>query len=204
MTHRIASEIFDFPLPLGPTMAVIASPKVSTVLSGKDLNPWISKAFKYNGCTSIAQSAHEYKLTIYYSNSNTGIQELRWVLYPVFCKRAAVCVNITQTAAESGSILSYAQPVLSLKLRDGLRHPNAIHRRRDDAAGIAAALTAGVDAPQTGLVVCAAHHPHRRRGAGLYAGEHRLRTGKAAHLPIKYRQGIPKRSGNIVWQTQAW
>ena len=52
MTQRMASEIFDFPLPLGPTMAVMSSPKESTVLSGKDLNPWISSAFKYKVCTS--------------------------------------------------------------------------------------------------------------------------------------------------------
>ena len=39
ITQRMASEIFDFPLPLGPTMAVMSSPKVSTVFSGKDLNP---------------------------------------------------------------------------------------------------------------------------------------------------------------------
>ena len=48
MTQRMASEILDLPEPLGPTMAVMSSPKVSTVLSGNDLNPWISKAFRYN------------------------------------------------------------------------------------------------------------------------------------------------------------
>ena len=47
MTQRMASEIFDFPLPLGPTMAVMSSSKDSTVLSGKDLNPWISNALRY-------------------------------------------------------------------------------------------------------------------------------------------------------------
>ena len=52
MTQRMASEILDFPLPLGPTMAVMSSPKVSTVLSGKDLKPWISSAFKYKSRTS--------------------------------------------------------------------------------------------------------------------------------------------------------
>ena len=53
MTQRMASEILDFPDPLGPTMAVMSSPKVRTVLSGKDLNPWISSAFKYNSHTSF-------------------------------------------------------------------------------------------------------------------------------------------------------
>ena len=47
MTQRMASEILDFPDPLGPTMAVMSSPKVRTVLSGKDLNPWISSALRY-------------------------------------------------------------------------------------------------------------------------------------------------------------
>ena len=39
MTQRMASEILLFPEPLGPTMAVISSPKFRTVLSGKDLKP---------------------------------------------------------------------------------------------------------------------------------------------------------------------
>ena len=39
MTQRMASEMFDLPEPFGPTMAVISSPKLRTVLSGKDLNP---------------------------------------------------------------------------------------------------------------------------------------------------------------------
>ena len=47
MTHRMASEMLDLPEPLGPTMAVISSPKFKTVFSGKDLNPWISNAFRY-------------------------------------------------------------------------------------------------------------------------------------------------------------
>ena len=47
MTQQMASEILDFPEPLGPTMAVMLSPKFSTVLSGKDLKPWISSAFRY-------------------------------------------------------------------------------------------------------------------------------------------------------------
>jgi hypothetical protein len=52
MTQRIASDIFDFPEPFGPTIAVTSRLKVSRVLSGKDLNPWISSAFKYNISTS--------------------------------------------------------------------------------------------------------------------------------------------------------
>ena len=49
MTQQIASEILDLPEPLGPTMAVMLSPKFRTVLSGKDLKPWISSAFRYTG-----------------------------------------------------------------------------------------------------------------------------------------------------------
>ena len=47
MTQQMASEMLDLPDPLGPTTAVMSSPKWSTVLSGKDLKPWISNAFKY-------------------------------------------------------------------------------------------------------------------------------------------------------------
>ena len=39
MTHSMASEMFDFPEPLGPTIAVISFSNVILVLSGKDLNP---------------------------------------------------------------------------------------------------------------------------------------------------------------------
>ena len=47
MTHRMASDMFDLPLPFGPTIAVISWSKFRRVLSGKDLKPWISNAFKY-------------------------------------------------------------------------------------------------------------------------------------------------------------
>ena len=47
MTQRMASEILDLPEPFGPTMAVMSLSKFSTVLSGKDLKPWISSDFKY-------------------------------------------------------------------------------------------------------------------------------------------------------------
>ena len=43
-TQRTASVIFDFPLPLGPTTTVMPRLKFRTVLSGKDLNPCISRA----------------------------------------------------------------------------------------------------------------------------------------------------------------
>ena len=52
ITQRMASEIFDFPEPFGPTMAVISFSNVSRVFSGKDLKPWISNALKYKPITS--------------------------------------------------------------------------------------------------------------------------------------------------------
>ena len=47
MTHKMASERLDLPLPLGPTMAVMSLPNWRMVLSGKDLKPWISSDFRY-------------------------------------------------------------------------------------------------------------------------------------------------------------
>ena len=44
-THKIASEIFDFPLPLGPTIAVMGLSKFNFILSLKDLKPCISTDF---------------------------------------------------------------------------------------------------------------------------------------------------------------
>ncbi len=40
-------ETFDFPLPFGPTIAVIPVSKVRAVLSGKDLNPITSNDLRY-------------------------------------------------------------------------------------------------------------------------------------------------------------
>src|SRR5690606_27293402 len=42
ITHRMASTIFDFPHPLGPTMPVIGLSRIIWVLSAKDLKPLIS------------------------------------------------------------------------------------------------------------------------------------------------------------------
>src|SRR5688572_8504570 len=41
-THRMESTTFDFPHPLGPTIPVIPSSKLITILSAKLLNPLIS------------------------------------------------------------------------------------------------------------------------------------------------------------------
>src|SRR5438045_9473710 len=46
-TQRIASETFDLPQPLGPTMAVTPGWKFKEVLSAKDLNPKTVKFLRY-------------------------------------------------------------------------------------------------------------------------------------------------------------
>ena len=46
-THRMASEILDFPQPLGPTTAVIPGSKFRIVLSANDLNPTAFRLFRY-------------------------------------------------------------------------------------------------------------------------------------------------------------
>ena len=63
ITQRIASEIFDLPEPLGPTMAVISSPKRIRVLSGKDLKPCSSNDFKY----TIKPLVKLYNESVYYT-----------------------------------------------------------------------------------------------------------------------------------------
>src|SRR5215469_8398134 len=53
-THEIASEIFDLPQPLGPTMAAIPSPwNLSSVRSQKDLNPRICSFFSLSKARSF-------------------------------------------------------------------------------------------------------------------------------------------------------
>src|SRR3989338_5606686 len=56
-TQRIASKIFDFPHPLGPTTAVIPGSKYKVVLSAKDLNPKSSNFLKYIYLLSPCQEA---------------------------------------------------------------------------------------------------------------------------------------------------
>src|SRR5689334_18322243 len=46
-TQRIASEILDFPQPLGPTIAVTPGRKFRAVLSAKDLKPRAVKFLRY-------------------------------------------------------------------------------------------------------------------------------------------------------------
>jgi hypothetical protein len=56
----MASEILDLPEPLGPTMAVISSPKRIKVLSGKDLKPCTSNDFKYTPIPSQKQKFNQF------------------------------------------------------------------------------------------------------------------------------------------------
>ena len=60
MTQRIASEMFDLPEPLGPTIAVISFSNVSRVFSAKDLKPWISNAFKYKANSSFFEGLKQF------------------------------------------------------------------------------------------------------------------------------------------------
>jgi len=53
MTQRMASDMFDLPLPLGPTMPVMGLSNVSRVLEGNDLKPCISSDFKYRANTGF-------------------------------------------------------------------------------------------------------------------------------------------------------
>src|SRR5712672_3431749 len=46
-TQRIASDTFDLPHPLGPTIAVTPGWKFNDVLSAKDLNPKTVKFLRY-------------------------------------------------------------------------------------------------------------------------------------------------------------
>src|SRR2546423_4889569 len=63
-TQRIASEIFDFPHPFGPTIAATPGTKLSVVLSAKDLKPRAVRLFKYMGPQSKESSiARQEKTT---------------------------------------------------------------------------------------------------------------------------------------------
>src|SRR5215470_10207694 len=57
-THEIASEMFDFPQPLGPMIAAMPSPwNLSSVRSQNDLNPRICSLFSLsNASTPVASS----------------------------------------------------------------------------------------------------------------------------------------------------
>ena len=46
-TQRIASDTFDLPQPLGPTMAIMPGSNVSRVRSAKDLKPSMSNCLRY-------------------------------------------------------------------------------------------------------------------------------------------------------------
>ncbi len=56
-THKTASEIFDFPLPFGPTIALMPGVSCITLLSANDLKPLKTSCFKY---MSVSQKKQAY------------------------------------------------------------------------------------------------------------------------------------------------
>ena len=52
-THRIESDMFDLPLPFGPTTTVRPGSNTSCVLSAKDLNPLSVSDFRYTSCLAF-------------------------------------------------------------------------------------------------------------------------------------------------------
>src|SRR5690242_20907731 len=61
-TQRIASETFDLPHPLGPTIAVTPGWNASDVLSAKDLNPRTVKFFRYMLCSKTSRVVESSQL----------------------------------------------------------------------------------------------------------------------------------------------
>src|SRR5689334_766294 len=60
-THEIASEMFDFPHPLGPMMAATPSPwNLSSVRSQNDLNPRICSLFSLSNVNSFEPMARSF------------------------------------------------------------------------------------------------------------------------------------------------
>jgi hypothetical protein len=53
----MASTMFDFPQPLGPTMEVIGSGKESDVLSTNDLNPQMSIFLIFKNASAVKNAA---------------------------------------------------------------------------------------------------------------------------------------------------
>ncbi len=70
-TQRMASQMLLFPLPFGPTMAVIPSSKPIFILSGNDLNPWISRFFKYTGADNSISLKLPVRMAAVYILSGT-------------------------------------------------------------------------------------------------------------------------------------
>ena len=82
ITQRIASEILLFPLPLGPTIAVMPLPKSRDILSTNDLNPCISSFFKYISTPP------------FYFNTNRGHIQLHFSKKIIFFKKLLTYITI--------------------------------------------------------------------------------------------------------------
>ena len=87
ITQRIASEIFDLPLPFGPTIAVISSSKRISVLSAKDLKPCSSSDFRY----TIAVSLKTKDFLSYYSINKTPKKQEK---FDAFRQRKRACTML--------------------------------------------------------------------------------------------------------------
>ena len=119
MTQRMASAIFDFPLPLGPTTAVMAWSKVRRVFWGKDLNPCSSKALKYKGHLAILSSkmGNCYIMTFYYTKFSPKCKPFGEV-----CRRVRTLATLV-----GSSTCKQAEPTLPMCPRRICRRKNRLH-----------------------------------------------------------------------------
>src|SRR5690625_3954462 len=86
-TQRIASVIFDLPLPFGPTTAVTPGTKSTEIRSANDLNPTDSSFFKYICSPTLFPNSLNISTYLFYhktsdqkryANNNRGeINELK-------------------------------------------------------------------------------------------------------------------------------
>src|SRR5581483_4405706 len=79
-TQEIASEMLDFPQPLGPTTAAMPSPgNFSSVRSQKDLNPRICSFFNLSNSLLLKQQAYEPTQRIAQGSASEIPQQHTWV-----------------------------------------------------------------------------------------------------------------------------
>ena len=86
----------------------------------------------------------------------------------------------------------------SFPRRQALGALYAVHRRGEDAAGVARALAAGVEAAHGALAALVALDAHGRTGARLRAGEQRARVGKALQAAVEEADGLAHVAHGVV------
>ena len=86
-------------------------------------------------------------------------------------------------------------------LYDFLRTAHSVRCGRENAAGIAGALTAGIEPAQSGLTGLVAQNAHRGTGTRLHCGEHRVGGGVAVKLALKQGQSLLQRFADEGRQT---